>query len=213
MNLEIRTRCVHIVFIEKELKVFLVQSGANDYTFPAAVAHNSGENTGSTNELHSPLVDPHCQFAGQIDRTPILMCDAADPYLAFDLYILIKPNISSISYEEGKWFSFQEATVLSTDISAVISKTLKKLREELNYQPIEYHLLPENFTITELQNFYELILNKKLNRGNFYRKMINLEVLESKGLQIVGNTLRPTIIYSFNKNYFKKTEEGLFKEF
>jgi len=197
VNLNIRVRSVHIIFTEKELSVFLVPLVTNEHTLPIGTY---------------PLLTKD-KFIGQINRIPILELQNGAKDLAIDFYILIKPGMLSEAPEGGKWFSFQEASQLSNDISSVIGQTLKKLREDLNYQPIEYNLLPEHFTLADVQSLYELILGKKLNRGNFYRKMKSLDMLEPIGTQKTGNAYRSPILYTFNKNYFKKTEEGLFKEF
>lgn len=198
MNLNIRVRAVHILFTEKELKLLLVSSGRNEYTLPI---------------FPYTLLNINDQFIGQITKIPILQIQTNDKDLAIDFYILVKPALLSGTPKGAKWFSLEEAVQLNNSIAAIIDQTLKKLREDLNYQPIEYYLLPENFTLIDLQSLYELILSKKLNRGNFYRKMKSLDILERVGTQKTGNAYRSPILYTFNKNYFKKTEEGLFKEF
>lgn len=197
VNLNIRVRCVHIMFTKRELSVLLVPLVPNEFTLPMVTY---------------PLLT-NDKFIGQINRIPIFDIQTRAKDLAIDFYILIKPGMLSEGPEGGKWFSIQAASQLSNDISSVIGQTLKKLREDLNYQPIEYNLLPEHFTLAHLQVLYELILGKKLNRGNFYRKMKSLDILEPIGTQKTGNAYRSPILYTFNKNYFKKTEEGLFKEF
>ncbi|WP_394348265.1 NrtR DNA-binding winged helix domain-containing protein [Pedobacter westerhofensis] len=45
-------------------------------------------------------------------------------------------------------------------------------------------------------------------RANFYRKILNLEILENSGIKRKDTTYKPPVLYSFNQNYFKKTEEG-----
>lgn len=185
------------MFTEKELSILLVPLVPNEYTLPMVTY---------------PLLT-NDKFIGQINKIPILGLQPGAKDLAIDFYILIKPGMLSQAPEGCKWFSFHEASQLNNDIPSVIDQTSKKLREDLNYQPIEYNLLPEHFTLADLQGLYELILGKKLNRGNFYRKLKSLDILESIGTQKTGNAYRSPILYTFNKNYSKKTEKGLFKEF
>jgi hypothetical protein len=56
------------------------------------------------------------------------------------------------------------------DHRVIFDSALRTLRKQLNDKPIGYNLLPEKFTMPELQN--EIILNKKIKSGNFYRKML-----------------------------------------
>lgn len=79
---------------------------------------------------------------------------------------------------------------------------------QINRIPVWYHLLPSDFTIPEIQRLYEIILDKELGRANFYKKILNLEILESSGIKRKDTTYKPPVLYSFNQNYFKKTEEG-----
>lgn len=65
------------------------------------------------------------------------------------------------------------------DHGSILDNALSTLRKQLNYIPIGYNLLPDKFTMPELQKFYVTILGKKLNRGNFYRKMLRYDILEN----------------------------------
>ena len=54
----------------------------------------------------------------------------------------------------------------------------EKIRHKISYQPIAFELLPEKFTLTQLQHLYEVILNKKLDKRNFRKKMLNYGILK-----------------------------------
>lgn len=60
----------------------------------------------------------------------------------------------------------------------IINKALENLHLQLNYHPVGYNLLPEKFTMPELQKLYETILNKKLDRRNFQRKIVGNGILK-----------------------------------
>lgn len=195
MNLEIRVRRIHIAYLDKELKVLLRSTGSHKY------------------ELYTSSANDGQQFSRLITRHPALIYESLGKHLTLDFYMLIKPEGWLDVPDEVNWFAVQEAVKLNTDLSTVIENTLKSLREDLNFQPIEYYLLPEKFTIPELQRLYELILNKNLDRSNFSRKITILKFLQSEGLKKTGCMYRSPMLYTFNNNYFKKSEEGLFKEF
>ena len=70
-----------------------------------------------------------------------------------------------------------ESQNITMDHKQIIEKALNTLREQISYKPIGLNLLPEKFTLPELQKLYEAILGRTLNRGNFYRKIKNIGIL------------------------------------
>jgi hypothetical protein len=90
------------------------------------------------------------------------------------------------------------------DHKQIILKALLTLRERITYKPIGYNLLPEKFTMTELQRLYETILGRSLNRGNFYRKIKNLGILTKLDEQRKGGAHKAQDVYSFNKEKYEK---------
>jgi len=99
---------------------------------------------------------------------------------------------------------------IAMDHREIIEKALLTLREKISIKPIGYNLLPEKFTLSELQKLYEVILGKELNRGNFYRKIKNLGILRKLDEQRRGGAHKAPDLYSFDEeNYNKALESGL----
>lgn len=99
---------------------------------------------------------------------------------------------------------------LAMDHREIIEKALLTLREKISIKPIGYNLLPEKFTLPELQKLYEAILGKELNRGNFYRKIKNLGILRKLDEQRRGGAYKAPDLYTFDEeNYKKALENGL----
>jgi len=99
---------------------------------------------------------------------------------------------------------------LAMDHREIIEKALLTLREKISIKPIGFNLLPEKFTLPELQKLYEAILGKELNRGNFYRKIKNLGILRKLDEQRRGGAYKAPDLYSFDEeNYKKALEDGL----
>ncbi|MCT2563852.1 NUDIX hydrolase [Chryseobacterium herbae] len=92
----------------------------------------------------------------------------------------------------------------------IIQKALFTLRQKISTKPIGRNLLPEKFTLPELQKLYEAVLGKELNRGNFYRKIKNLGILKKLEEQRRGGAHKAPDLYSFDEeNYVKAMENGL----
>ena len=99
---------------------------------------------------------------------------------------------------------------ITMDHKKIIEKALNTLREQISYKPIGLNLLPEKFTLSELQKLYEAILGRTLNRGNFYRKIKNIGILKKLDEQRKGGAHKAPDLYIFDQeNYFKILENGI----
>lgn len=133
-------------------------------------------------------------------------------YYALVEYAKVKP-VPDVLSSECTWHNITDLPDLIIDHKEIIEKGLQALRRQLNYQPVGYNLLPEEFTIKELQLIYETILSKKLDRANFQRKILSYGILDKKEKHYSGGAHKAPYLYSFNKeSYFKALENGLSKE-
>jgi 8-oxo-dGTP diphosphatase len=121
------------------------------------------------------------------------------------------PDPNSISCD---WHEINDLPHLIFDHRDIILNALTSMRLHLNYQPIGYNLLPKEFTMKNLQSIYETILNRKLDRSNFNRKMLASGILDKKEKLFAGGAHKAPYLYSFNKKiYFKVLKEGFNNEF
>ena len=111
-----------------------------------------------------------------------------------------------------EWVSIDELPEFMMDHQNIFESALITLRKQLNYKPIGYNLLPENFTMPELQRLYEIILNKKLNRGNFYRKMTAYDILDKLEESRKGGAHKAPNLYKFNLEKYNLALKNGFKE-
>jgi 8-oxo-dGTP diphosphatase len=129
-------------------------------------------------------------------------------------YALINPyyhdlELSPIA-KAVKWFDIDKLPPVIFDVMGIIETALKKLREEVQYHPVGFHLLPEKFTLTQLQVLYEVILNKKLDTRNFRKKILNMGLLADTKEKQINVAHRAARLYSFDMNIYNKlVDEGL----
>jgi 8-oxo-dGTP diphosphatase len=124
-------------------------------------------------------------------------------------YSLVNPQ-PDIFTEECRWWDIHEVPDLLFDHNEMIEKALQTLRHEIYYQPIGYSLLPEKFTLPEIHDLYETILEKKLDRRNFPKKLISLGIIKKLKEQKSIGAHRSPFLYKFDKrNYDKALKEGL----
>ena len=115
-----------------------------------------------------------------------------------------QPDFSS---EKIKWASLDELPHLIFDHNDIVKTAIEFIRNQINYLPIGITLLPEKFTMKELQGLYESILQKKLDRGNFQRKMLKLGIFNRHEKQLEGGAHKAPYLYSFDKEKYQKLLE------
>ena len=108
------------------------------------------------------------------------------------------------SQEKIEWIDHKEVSELILDHEEILNKALDTLRTELNLMPIGYNLLPEKFTIPELQKLYETILDKQLDRRNFLRKITNIGILKKLGEKKSNVAHKAPNLYTFDKDKYEE---------
>ncbi|QGY42759.1 NUDIX hydrolase [Maribellus comscasis] len=124
-------------------------------------------------------------------------------------YTKVEPTPDFFS-DKCIWKNVNENESYILDHNQIIEKALDVLRLQLSYQPIGYNLLPEKFTMPELQKLYETILGKELDRRNFQRKMLSYKILNKLDERKRGGAYKAPYLYEFNlENYQKALSHGL----
>lgn len=111
----------------------------------------------------------------------------------------LKPDIAS---EFIAWYGLDELPDLIFDHRDMVKEAISYIRNQINYLPIGITLLPEKFTMKELQHLYESILEKKLDRGNFQRKLLKLGIFIRHEKQLEGGAHKAPYLYSFDREKF-----------
>ena len=96
------------------------------------------------------------------------------------------------------WFSVYDLPQLAFDHEKILHYSLERLRGKLDYTTIAFSLLPDQFTLRELQRVYEIILHKRLDKRNFRKKILSTGILEDTGAKKMEGTHRPARLYRFN---------------
>ncbi len=102
-------------------------------------------------------------------------------------------------YLDIKWFSAKNLPILAYDHKEMINYALLRLHWKLEYTNIAYSLLPKYFTFSQLQRVYEIILNKKLDKRNFRRRMLFLKIVKPTQIKKIGEPHRPARLFTFTK--------------
>jgi 8-oxo-dGTP diphosphatase len=117
-------------------------------------------------------------------------------------YFALVPH-SAIQHRPGEeasetaWFPMSELPELAFDHAQILDYALTRLRYKLEYTSVGFRLLPDVFTLSELQRAYEIILGEALDKRNFRRKILSAEILEETGTQKKEAEGRPAMLYRF----------------
>lgn len=104
---------------------------------------------------------------------------------------------TSEDYSDIDWFPANQLPKMAYDHKEIVNFAVQRLKAKLEYTNIVYSLMPEEFTLGDLQNTYELILKTKLDKRNFRKKIIALKIVKPAGKRTVGDANRPAELYRF----------------
>lgn len=104
---------------------------------------------------------------------------------------------------EAKWVSIKDlqAQTMAFDHNEILNVAINRLAAKVRYSPLGFNLLPEKFTLLQLQNLYEIILARKVHKSNFRNKFLSMGILKEVGTQTDVDH-RPAKIYSFDKEKY-----------
>lgn len=115
---------------------------------------------------------------------------------------------------EARWFSLDEVPQLAFDHDRILRKAEQALRRQIHFEPVGFELLGETFTIKELQNLYEAILQVRFDRRNFLHKMKRTGMLELTDGTANPSQKKEAYLYRFNhKKYDELKQKGFRLEF
>ena len=107
---------------------------------------------------------------------------------------------------EARWWPVRELPPLAFDHGRILDYSLERLRHKLEYTTVGFQLLPARFSLTELQEVYEAILGKELDKRNFRRKLALLKILRPTREFRRGGR-RPARLFEFVAEHFEKLRD------
>lgn len=128
-------------------------------------------------------------------------------YTALVDFSKVQP-VPDVLSTDCKWFNIHDKTEMLLDHREILHKALENLQLQLNYHPVGYNLLPEKFTMPELQKLYETILDRKLDRRNFQRKITGTGIIKRLNETKKGVAHKAPWYYKFDLRKYKKALKG-----
>lgn len=214
----VTTDCVIFGYDSKEgLSVLLVQRGGEPYkgnwAFPGGFMRiDEDAETGARRELKEETsfeVSSIEQFGcfTDVERDPRERVITI-AYLALVRKAEVKGGDDAT---DAKWFPITSIPALAFDHDRILRVALHRMKENMHFKPVGFELLPEIFTMPQLQDLYESILEVKFDRRNFASKMLKLGILQEAGERPAGTASRIPVQYSFNQDRYNEMKQKGFR--
>ena len=213
----VTTDCVIFGFDGERLQVLLVERGIEPYkgrwAFPGGfLKMDETAEEGALRELKEET-GLEGAYMEQFHTFSAPERDPRERVITIAYYALVK--IQEVKGGDdaasARWFPLDEIPSLAFDHDYILRMATQRLREQIHFQPIGFELLPEKFTIKELQLLYEAILGINFDRTNFAKKMFHLEILTDLEETIWPTPKREAKLYKFNADKYDELKRKGFR--
>ena len=216
----VTTDCVIFGFDGSKLKVLLIERGIEPYkgrwAFPGGfLKMEESAEEGALRELQEETG----LTGAYIEQFHTFTDPKRDPRervitIAYFALVRIQDVKGGDDAAKAQWFALDEIPQLAFDHDMILRMAQSRLRERIHFQPIGCELMPEKFTMKDLQELYEAILEVKFERSNFAKKMLHYELVEQLEETVWPTPKREARLYRFNKkNYEEFKKKGFQLEF
>ncbi len=203
--------CVILGYNEESLNLLVIERGAQPHigkmALPGDLVYPSEDMDLAAGRVLNELTDLEdvnmTQFHsyGQVDRHPI------GRVITVGYYSLISVDqfepLASSWADNVSWLNVKKLPKLAFDHNEIVQEALRSLKERVRLQPIGFELLPKEFTLGQMQNLYETVLEVKFDKANFRKKILGMGLLEETGKLQSDVPHRPGKLYSFNKKAYE----------
>ena len=209
--------CIIFGFDGNQLKALLIKRGFEPEKGKWSLMGGFVSKDESTDEaairvLHQ-LTGMHDIYMEQLFCFSDVNRDSEGRVISVAYYALI--NIADYSEQlqlahEARWFPLNEISELVFDHRDMLDKAKDRLQQKVVNHPIGFELLPEKFTLPQLQNLYEAIYGSPLDKRNFTRKVLSLDILNKLDEKDKESSRKGAFYYVFDKaKYSKLHQEGV----
>ncbi|CAN5415816.1 NUDIX domain-containing protein [soil metagenome] len=136
---------------------------------------------------------------GAVDRDPVERTVSNAYYALIDIH---KHNKELLGDYNARWFPINEVPELIFDHGEMVEAAKARLRYKASSQPVGFELLPEKFTLPELQQLYEVIYDAEFDKRNFRRRMLSMDVLEKTNEKQKKYSKKGAFLYKFNSEKY-----------
>lgn len=213
----VTTDCVIFGFDGSKMQVLLIQRGIEPFkgmwAFPGGfIKMDESAEDGARRELfeETGLKDA---FIEQFHTFSEPKRDPRERVITIAYYAIVRKQDvkGGDDAANAKWFDIDEIPQLAFDHDRILRVATRFLHERIHFKPIGFELLPEKFTLKELQILYEAILDVHFDRRNFAKKMIHTKLIEQLDETVWPTPKRKAYLFRFNKDKYDEMKNKGFR--
>ena len=203
--------CVVFGYHDGKLRILLIERGAEPFegfwALPGDLVGLDVNLFDSANEVLFALTGlndvflEQFQIFGSVNRHPV------GRVATVGYYALVETDmhnpVASAWATRTKWFSVEDLPKLAFDHQEILQKAIITLKRSVRYRPIGFELLPEKFTLADLQKLYEAILGYKFDKPNFRKKILSMNLLIQLDEIQTNVSHRPAKLFKFDENRYE----------
>lgn len=201
-------------FDKGTLKVLLIKRGVqpyiNQWALPGDLVYPNEDLDSAAGRVLAELTGlknvylEQVHTFGKVDRHPLgrVITIAYYSLIKIDNFVFTPDSWASLV----EWHDISKIGDLAFDHSLILETCFQKLKWKVRSYPIGFELLPKKFTLTELQQLYEAILEKELDKRNFRKKLLSTKLLKDLNESQKGVSHRPAKLYAFDDNKYRELQ-------
>ena len=125
--------------------------------------------------------------------------------IAYYALINVKDYDDNLRKEHNvEWVDYNQLPALYSDHNEMVSKAIRIMRQKIKTEPISFRLLPQLFTLTQLQRLYEAVLGEEVDKRNFRKRIKDMDFIEKTELIDKTGSKRGAFLYRFNKKAYNE---------
>lgn len=212
--INVSTDCVIFGFDEdaNDLKVLVIERGEEPFygqmALPGDLVKQDEDLDSAAKRVLKELAGLEDIFLEQLYTFGNLTRHPLGRVVTVAYYALIKPSDSDLvpaSFaKRAEWRAISDIKELAFDHYKILSSALNRLKGKIRYQPIGFNLLPEKFTLSQLQKLYEVILDTDYDKRNFRKKILGMDILIPTNERQKGVAHRAARLYEFDLEKYEK---------
>lgn len=187
---------------------------ANTWTLPGGFLHINETFEEASKRILSTKTGISNVFLEQLYSFDSVERDPRGRVLSIAYFALVNPTkyaiMAGTAANDVQWFNWKELPPLGFDHQHIMNIAINRLKTKVLWQPIGFELLDARFSMPELHALYETILEKTFERRNFYKRIMELEILKKVDIRRDGGRKRPADLFEFDiEKYQELIDKGL----
>jgi len=210
--------CVVFGLDDEELKVMLIQRGLSPFEGKWALPGGFVRVTETLDEAARRELDEETGLSGifleQLYAFGAVDRDPRERVVSVAYYALVNLSDHKVhaatDATDAAWFGVHDVPSLAFDHASILHAALDRLRTKLRNEPIGFELLPKKFTLSQLQHLYELVLERELDKRNFRKRVLAMDLLVETDDVQQDVAHRAARLYRFDERKYRRLAKAGF---